>query len=42
MQQVLKRLNARAGITGRCGPHSLRHTFARSYLVNGGDAFSLQ
>ena len=42
MQQVLKRLKARAGITGRCSPHSLRHTFARSYLVNGGDAFSLQ
>lgn len=42
MQQVLKRLKVRAGITGRCSPHSLRHTFARSYLVNGGDAFSLQ
>ena len=42
MQQVLKRLKTRAGITGRCSPHSLRHTFARSYLVNGGDVFSLQ
>jgi len=42
MQQVLKRLKARAGISGRCSPHSLRHTFARSHLVNGGDAFSLQ
>jgi len=42
MQQVLKRLKARAGITGRLSPHSLRHTFARSYLVNGGDVFSLQ
>jgi len=42
MQQVLKRLKVRAGITGRCSPHSFRHTFARSYLVNGGDAFSLQ
>jgi site-specific recombinase XerD len=26
MQQVLKRLKSRAGITGRCSPHSLRHT----------------
>jgi site-specific recombinase XerD len=42
LQQVLKRLKLRAGITGRCSPHSLRHTFARSYLVNGGDVFSLQ
>ncbi len=42
MQQVIKRLKARAGITGRLSPHSLRHTFARSYLVNGGDVFSLQ
>ena len=42
MQQVLKRLKVRAGITGRCSPHSLRHTFARSYLVYGGDVFSLQ
>jgi site-specific recombinase XerD len=42
VQQVFGRLKARAGIPGRCSPHSLRHTFARSYLVNGGDAFSLQ
>lgn len=42
MQQVFKRLKTRAGVTGRCSPHSLRHTFARSYLVNGGDIFSLQ
>jgi len=36
MQQVFKRLKTRAGITGRCSPHSLRRTFAKSYLVNGG------
>jgi integrase/recombinase XerC len=42
VQQVFNRLKARAGIPGRCSPHLLRHTFARSNLVNGGDAFSLQ
>jgi integrase/recombinase XerD len=42
MQQVFKRLKTRARTTGRCSPHSLRHTFARSYLVHGGDVFSLQ
>jgi len=41
MQRVFKRLKVRAGIAGRCSPHSFRHTFARSYLVNS-DAFSLQ
>jgi site-specific recombinase XerD len=42
IQQVFNRLKRRAGIPGRCSPHTLRHTFARSYLMNGGDAFSLQ
>ena len=42
VQQVFKRLKTRAGVPGRCSPHTLRHTFARAYLVNGGDAFSLQ
>jgi site-specific recombinase XerD len=42
IQQVFNRLRSRAGIAGRCSPHTLRHTFARAYLVNGGDAFSLQ
>ena len=42
IQQAIRRLKTRIGVTGRLSPHSLRHTFARSYLVNGGDVFSLQ
>jgi integrase len=40
--QILTRLKVQAGISGRLSPHSLRHTFARAYLVNGGDIFTLQ
>ena len=42
IQQVVRRLKTRVGIAGRCSPHSPRHNFARSYLVDGGDVFSLQ
>jgi len=43
IQQMLRRCGKRAGISGvRCSPHTFRHTFARSYLINGGDIFSLQ
>jgi site-specific recombinase XerD len=43
VQQMLRRCGRRAGITGvRCSPHTLRHTFAKNYLLNGGDIFSLQ
>lgn len=42
-QIVLKRYGKKAGIEGvRVSPHTLRHTFATQYILNGGDAFSLQ
>lgn len=40
LQVAVKRALARAGLRG--GPHLLRHTFGRLYVMNGGDAFSLQ
>ena len=43
IQQMLRRYGKQAGITGaRCSPHTFRHTFAKNYLLNGGDIFSLQ
>jgi integrase/recombinase XerD len=40
--QLVHRLAGRAGLQTRCSPHVLRHTFARSFLTNSGDVFSLQ
>jgi site-specific recombinase XerD len=41
--KIIKARCAKANITGvRCSPHTLRHTFAVSYLRAGGDVFSLQ
>lgn len=42
ISQLLRRLRRRAGVSARCNPHSFRHTFAHNYLVNGGDALTLQ
>ncbi|MFC1980606.1 tyrosine-type recombinase/integrase [Chloroflexota bacterium] len=43
VQSMLSRLGKRAGISEvRCSPHTLRHTFAKQYLMCGGDVFSLQ
>lgn len=41
VRQVLKRLKARAGVTGPVNPHAFRHGFAREYLLNGGDLATL-
>jgi integrase/recombinase XerD len=43
MNKAIRMLGERAGIKGlRVSPHALRHTFATQYILNGGDAFSLQ
>ena len=42
IHQLVRRLARRAGIETRCSPHVLRLTFARAFLTNGGDVFSLQ
>jgi len=41
--EMIRRCGKRAGINGvRCSPHALRHTFAKRFLLNGGDVFTLQ
>jgi integrase/recombinase XerD len=42
VQKIVRRAAQRAGLEVRCSPHVLRHTFARSFLANGGAVFSLQ
>jgi integrase/recombinase XerD len=41
VRQLLKRLKAKAGVTGPVNPHAFRHGFAREYLLNGGDLGTL-
>jgi integrase/recombinase XerD len=41
LRQIIRRVARRAGIEG-VHPHRLRHTFAVNYLINGGDAMTLQ
>ena len=43
IQSMLLRLNRKAKLSGvRLNPHRFRHSFAKQYLVQGGDIFSLQ
>lgn len=41
LNQMLKRLKERADVSGRVNPHSMRHQFARQYIMNGGDIGTL-
>ena len=43
IQSMLLRLSNKAKISGiRCNAHRFRHTFAKQYLLQGGDIFSLK
>lgn len=41
--RIVRRVLQAVGVTGhKLGPHTLRHTFGRHFLVNGGDISALQ
>jgi len=43
IESIIERYASKAGIQGvRSSPHTFRHTFATTYLRNGGDVFTLQ
>ncbi len=43
IQQVVRRAFMRAGLNGRRStPHTLRHTFGRNWVAEGGDPYTLQ
>lgn len=43
IESIIERYASKAGIQGvRASPHTFRHSFAVSYLRNGGDVFTLQ
>lgn len=41
LRQILRRLKKKAGVTNPVSPHRFRHAFAKQWMMNGGDEFSL-
>ena len=41
LKQIIRRLRAKAGIANPVSPHRFRHAFAKNWMMQGGDEFSL-